>query len=128
VLPGAATAISKNVKGDSMDAAAERRQYRRYAMRFPCAVRPWKKQGEACAVADEVKAVTVDISLGGIYLLFPFDWIKKGNIECLIRLPATTEDELGAGILCRGRIVRSEPREPAGMGLGVITEAYTFVQ
>jgi len=111
-----------------MDAAAERRQYRRYAMRFPCSVRPWKRRRKAFAVADEVEAVTVNISSGGFYLHLPFDWIKKGKIECLIRLPAKTEDQLEVGIRCRGRIVRSEPREPGGMGLGAITEAYSFVQ
>ena len=114
-----------------MDTAAERRRSRRYAMRFPCTVRPWKKSGTASAAetsaAEEVEAETLDISSGGFYLLVPFDWLKEGKIDCLIRLPAKTKDRLGVGVQCRGRIIRTEPREPGQMGVGALTERYRFV-
>ena len=112
-----------------MELAAERRRSRRYAMRFPCTVRPWTKTGAAPAAqpAQEIQAETIDISSRGFYLLLPADWLKEGKVECLIRLPAKTQDHLGVGVQCRGRIVRTEQRGSDRMGLGAVTEAYEFV-
>lgn len=117
-----------------MGAAADRRQFRRYDLQFPCFVRPWKKREKAFMETDAVRAVTVNISSGGFYLHLPFDWIEAfewirlAKIDCLIHLPARTVGQQGVGIRCRGRIVRAEAREPGNTGFAAMTEKYAFVR
>ena len=106
--------------------ATEQRRFRRYALQFPCVVRPKERRKKAAKSAIRVE--TKDISKGGLYFVAHADWKVGTAIECTIELPLQVFGGRRVGIQCRGKIARLVSETEGRIGVGATVDTFQFTQ
>lgn len=104
--------------------AEDQRRFRRYAVNFPCVVKPRKKR-KAVEVA-EFQAETQDVSSGGLFFLASTEWEIGTEIECELRLPVKAFGGRPIGIHCRGKVARVVQQDGNRVGIGATIDHYEF--
>jgi hypothetical protein len=100
------------------------RVVRRYAVSFPCVIKPRKKR--KTVEISEIQAETQDVSSGGLFFLASSEWEIGTEIECELRLPVKAFGGRPIGILCRGKVARVVKKEGDRVGIGATIEHYEF--
>ena len=105
----------------------DQRRFHRYAVNFPCTVRPAKKRkSHKAPVETAIEAETKDVSTGGLYFEASADWKVGTEIECLLYLPVKAFGGQPVAIRCRGKITRVTQKAPGSIGVGAIIEQFEF--
>jgi hypothetical protein len=104
----------------------EQRHFRRYALRFPCAVSLARKRKRAPDLPTRVE--TKNVSKGGLYFISSEEWKVGTLIECVIELPLQIFGARNVAIRSRGKIVRLDAETEGGTGVGATIESFQFVQ
>ena len=105
----------------------DQRRFHRYAVNFPCMVRPAKKRkSHKAPVETAIEAETKDVSTGGLYFEASADWKVGTEIECLLHLPAKVTGRQLISIRCRGKIARVTQKAPGIIGVGATIEQSEF--
>jgi hypothetical protein len=102
----------------------DQRRFRRYAVNFPCVVKPRKKR--KAVEGAELEAETQDVSSGGLFFLATSNWEIGTEIECELRLPVKAFGGRPIGILCRGKVARIVSKDGDRVGVGATIEHYEF--
>lgn len=102
----------------------DQRRFRRYAVSFPCVVKPRKKRKST--EIPELRAETQDVSSGGIFFVASADWQIGTEIECELRLPVKALGGRPIGILCRGKVARIVKADDNRVGVGATIDHYEF--
>ncbi|MBI2818099.1 MAG: PilZ domain-containing protein [Acidobacteria bacterium] len=101
----------------------DQRRFRRYAVSFPCLVRPGTRKA---TLESEIEAETRDVSSGGLFFVGSADWELGTEIACELNLPVKACPGSPVGIQCRGQVVRVVPQEDGRLGVGIIIRHYKF--
>ena len=105
----------------------DQRRFHRYAVNFPCMVRPAKKRkSHKAPVETAIEAETKDVSTGGLYFEASADWKVGTEIECLLHLPAKVFGRQPVAIRCRGKIARVTQKAPGSIGVGATINSLNF--
>ena len=104
--------------------AEDQRRFRRYAVNFPCVVKPRKRRKST--EASELHAETQDVSSGGIFFVASAEWQIGTEIECELRLPVKAFGGRPIGILCRGKVARIVKADDNRVGVGATIDHYEF--
>ena len=100
----------------------DQRKFRRYAVNFPCTVRPKKtRRGVDRPI---LQTETRDVSVGGLFFT-----VKRGlevgtEIECTIQLPTKSSWNTPGAIYCQGKIVRIVRLGRGAMGIGATIDTF----
>ena len=122
---GLTRAIAKGASRITSRAKAnEQRRFRRYAMNFPCLVKP--RGARLPAVLPELQAETKDVSSGGLFFVGAANWEVGTAIECELHLPLRAFSGRQVAIRCRGRVARLVPQQDGSVGIGATIENYDF--
>ncbi len=120
--------MTKTTDGTNLERAKakaeEQRRFRRYAVNFPCLVKP--RGAREAAVLPELQSETYDVSRGGLFFVASADWKVGTAIECELRLPVNASAGRPVGIRCGGTIARVVPQEEGRVGVGATIKHYEF--
>ena len=108
-----------------MEQILERRRFRRYAVSFPCMVKPLRRGKSQSRF--ELETETRDMSRGGFFFVAPAERKLPSRIECLVRLPIKTPGGQAVAIRCRGKVVRMIAQESGSIGVAASIEQFEFM-
>jgi hypothetical protein len=116
----------RTARGSNSERLLERRQFRRYAVSFPCTVKSQPRGKRQSSF--ELETETMDMSRGGFFFLAPLgEQNLPSKIECLVRLPIKTPGGQAVAIQCRGKVVRMTAEESGRIGVAASIEQFEFM-
>jgi len=105
--------------------AQDQRRFRRYAVNFPCVVKPHGAHGED--TSQQYYGETKDVSSCGLFFVASADWKVGAEIDCELLLPLKAFAGRSIVIRCRGKVARVVRQEGGRVGVGATIESYKFL-